>query len=370
MRHRSLIAGAVSALMALAPVAAEAQQTGYGPRPGVVHAKRVDVMDNQGFGQPLPAFSLLVPTHWQAEGGIVWNQSACSGSGLGFDIRFHAQSPDGAYGIGVVPQARWSANSAGHADPSGCPQVEIASVRGLIEAIVGRLEGGVRVIDFRARPDLAKGYEALNADHSSYGMRYRTWIEAGEALVAFDAGGRQMRGTVAVVATMWEVSMEGSYGMPGFRAVGGQSMPGYFAYAPEGSLDLALTEMIRKSIVPGPEWSRQIARHSAVIARQNREGAQARHRITMQANAEISEIISSGWAERQAIQDRGYRESIETIRGVETFHDPYNGGTVQLDSTFEHHWQLGDGTYVMTDDHFFEPFRDLGVDGQRLTPVP
>jgi len=368
MRHSPFIAAAVAGLVAVLPLAADAQ-SGFGPQPGTMHAKRVEVMDNSGFDRPLPAFSMLIPAHWQTEGGVVWTPNApCAG--LGFRIRFHAHSPDRTYGVGVMPQSQWSQNSMGYPDRSGCPQAEITSARQLIEAQLAALPVPARVVDFRERPDLRKGMAAIEQNQSSYGMTYRTRVEAGEALVAWQENGVEMRGSVAVVATLWEVSMEGSWGMPGYRATGGSSLPGYFAYAPAGALDLTVTEAIRKSIRPAPDWSRRIAQHAAVIARQNRDGARRRHQITMQTNAEINQMISEGWAEREAIRDRGQRESIEAIRGVETYHDPYHGGTVELDHSYEHAWQLDDGTYVLTDDNFFEPFRELGRSGQRLTPVP
>jgi hypothetical protein len=66
--------------------------------------------------------------------------------------------------------------------------------------------------------------------------------------------------------------------------------------------------------------------------------------------------------------DRNQREFGEAIRGVETYADR-NGGTVELDHTYNHAWQLDDGSYVLTDDNFFEPYRDLGLSGERLQPV-
>jgi hypothetical protein len=32
----------------------------------------------------------------------------------------------------------------------------------------------------------------------------------------------------------------------------------------------------------------------------------------------------------------------------------------------DHAWRLNDGSYVLSNDAAFEPFRDIGVDGKRL----
>ena len=60
------------------------------------------------------------------------------------------------------------------------------------------------------------------------------------------------------------------------------------------------------------------------------------------------------------------REASEAIRGVETYNDPYYGGTVQLDSSYEYAWQLNDGTYVLTNDASFEPYAATSQEGQLL----
>ena len=50
--------------------------------------------------------------------------------------------------------------------------------------------------------------------------------------------------------------------------------------------------------------------------------------------------------------------------------DPYRGGTVQLDNTYEHAWQLNDGTYVLTNDHMFNPVKSTGQFGEELKVSP
>ena len=75
------------------------------------------------------------------------------------------------------------------------------------------------------------------------------------------------------------------------------------------------------------------------------------------------------WRKQQESSDRGSREFNEYIRGVETYNDPINGGSVQLDNTYDNAWQLNDGTYVLTDDPSFNPYAATGQDGQRLEPT-
>jgi len=155
-------------------------------------------------------------------------------------------------------------------------------------------------------------------------------------------------------------------GMAGTEFLTGASLPGFAMRAPSGELDFEFTEMLRKTIRPEPEWSRRISQHNAKIAQTNIQGARERSKIIAQTGEEIRQMQADSWRQQSDSFDRMSRESSEAIRGVETYNDPYYGGTVELDNTYENAWQLNDGTYVLTDDAMFKPFRDLGVDGQRL----
>ena len=105
---------------------------------------------------------------------------------------------------------------------------------------------------------------------------------------------------------------------------------------------------------------------NAKISQTNLKGARDRSEIIAQTNSEILDIQMQTWRSGNESSDRMQRESTEAIMGVETYNDPYYGGTVQLDHTYDNAWQLNDGSYVLTNDAMFEPYRDLGVDGQRL----
>jgi hypothetical protein len=64
----------------------------------------------------------------------------------------------------------------------------------------------------------------------------------------------------------------------------------------------------------------------------------------------------------------GRREFVEAVRGVETYHEPVEGGVVQLDNTFNHAWRARDGSNLPTDDPNFRPGL-VGLEGQELQRV-
>ncbi|MFA7664557.1 MAG: hypothetical protein WCY32_00355 [Burkholderiaceae bacterium] len=362
---RGLVAAFVA--MLVGATAASAQQA------GVLRVKRVPVMDDKGFEKPLPALTMLVPMHWQTEGGVVWGQSTQCNS-AGYNFAFNAFAPDRSFGAGILPIASWSAYHGIPPPNNGCPVADLRNAKAFLQWYAGRILPGARVIDFRARPDLLRGMEAL-VSRTPYGngAYSETGIDAGEVLLAYSENGRDMRGTMAAVVVLWHSHFPGSpslmAGLPGtpdLDIFGGSSMPAFGAFAPAGQLDTRTAEMIRKSVQPVAEWSRRIAEHQAVINRQNRKGAIDRHNIRMRTISEVGDIINQGYRNRIASQDRIQREVVESIRGVETYNDPYHGGTVELDNTYRNAWQLNDGSYVLTDDESFNPYAAFGQDGRRL----
>ena len=63
------------------------------------------------------------------------------------------------------------------------------------------------------------------------------------------------------------------------------------------------------------------------------------------------------------------RESIEAIRGVETYLEPVAGGVVQLDNTYDHAFRVRDGSYLLTNDPNFNPGQ-FGIEADQLKVVP
>jgi hypothetical protein len=333
---------------------------------GAHRVKRTVLMDKNGFEKPLPAISLMIPSDWRGDGGVFWNvNKTCAGSG-DYAIQYSASSPDGRSGLEVIPGFTWSWNNFSNGEGSGCPFLQIGGVQQFLNYFVSQARPGARVIDFRPRPDIADTYKMLNSSMPMAGGEMRIWIEAGEVLIAYQANGAEMRETIASVVLLSRSRIDGSMGMPTMEYVSGSALSSFAMRAPNGQLDFRFGEMVRKSPRSEPEWSMRIAQHNAKIAQANLKGARDRSAIIAQTGEEIRQMQNDSWRNQNETSDRMQRENIEAIRGVETYNDPYYGGTVQLDHTYEKAWQLDDGSYVLTNDVMFDPARDLGVNGQQL----
>lgn len=72
-------------------------------------------------------------------------------------------------------------------------------------------------------------------------------------------------------------------------------------------------------------------------------------------NADINNTILQGHKDRQASEDRVFDAFSESIRGVETYADPVNGGNVQLPSDFSRAWVSSRGEYFLSNDTGVDP---------------
>jgi hypothetical protein len=156
-------------------------------------------------------------------------------------------------------------------------------------------------------------------------------------------------------------------GLPVMESFTGHAFPAYGVTAPNGRLNLPFFEALRRTIKPNPQWEARLSGHNTAIARVAAEENRRRAQIMSQSNAEIARIREETWNMQQESADRRAREFGELMRGVETYDDANApGGQVQLSNLYDNAWRLNDGSYVLSDDVNFEPYRVLGLEGQRL----
>ncbi len=331
-----------------------------------LRVERAVIVDATGFERPLASATLFVPHGWTTEGGVLWGQDAACTNG--YVTKWRATSPDGLSRIAILPQERWVANNFGApASASGCPQASITSVQQYLQGLVARVFTGAEITAIRPREDLRQTLAGMEATRAIPGGQSRTWVEAADASVRFTHDGRPMVGVITTAA-IFDVTVA-DYGTGRMETLAGWTLPSWAATGPADSFDPALAEALRRSIVPDPEWNRRIAGHNAVIAQGRLETSKKIHDINMRTNEEIAAIRNNAWEAAQESSDRRASAFIDTIREVQTYQDPdAPGGQVQLSSHYSEAWKLNDGTYILTNDKSFEPWRDLDMEGQRLSP--
>ena len=334
-----------------------------------VRVQRTAIMDNNGFDQPMPASFGLVPIGWRVQGGVQWDrQFACTN---GYNFNWSAASPDGAQGIALLPMAKWETNNYGAAPTTiGCPAASITSVQQFLDASIRQLPLGARPLDFRPRLDLVQGFAHFKRQTPTPMGETRTWVESGEMLFAYQDRGRDMRGVMtATVAFSMMRTNDPTLGRS-LDILTGASFPAFVATAPNGQLDLAMTEAIRQSFIPNPGWTARITKHNTAIAQSAAREAMRQGQMIAETNDYISALRVQVAANRERSAAYIARERGEVVRGVETYTDTYApGGSVELSGYYNNAWRLNDGSYVLSNDLSFDPWRDMGLAGQKLEPM-
>jgi hypothetical protein len=324
-------------------------------------------MDRRGFERPLVAYTMFVPAGWRGEGGVEY--STPGGCLPDQRLSWRAAQPGGVGEIQIIPEEKWSA--ANFPVESPCQQSAVSDIRSYLQGWVQRNRPGARILDFRPRPDLAEPFKRI----AQQGNGMRSWADAGEVLLAYEVNGRPVRESISSAGFFIHTQMSG------MEMIQGGTAPGFAMRMPEGALDFKAVEALRQSIRSSPEWQGRMnqamaergrinAEHNRRMAEINQQGVAQRSAIIANTAREINDIQMGTWQSRNESMDRQQRESIESIRGVETYNDPHYGGTVQLSNQYQHAWQLRDGSYVLTDDPSFDPSRVLNVQGTKLRPTP
>jgi hypothetical protein len=370
MRQGFLLNALVLGTLGLAAHSAGAVQAAA--RPTTLRVQRAEIMDRSGFEKPLVAYTMFVPAGWRTEGGVEYaGPNNCVPEQR---ISWKAADPAGVGAIQIVPEEKWSVSN--FSTPSdNCLHVRLGNARQYLEWWVQRNRPGARVMDFRPRPDLVEPYKSMtmNADG------IRSWADAGEILIAYVDRGRPVRESISSAMFFILNQMPSPMGQP-IEVFQGSTAPGFAVRAPEGALDFKAIEAMRQSIHSAPEWQSRMTQamnernrvrneSNRQIAETNRRAAADRSAIIANTARDINEIQMGTWQSTNQSMDRTQRESIESIRGVETYNDPHYGGTVQLSNQYQHAWQLTDGSYILTDDPNFDPSRALNLQGQRLRPA-
>jgi hypothetical protein len=371
-------------LLAQSPPAADARVAAFGSATNAapsastsaVRLQKAELVDSSGFARPMLAATALVPAGWRSEGAIVWAPHGQCGPD--YAARWIVSAPDGLSGMAVLPAPNWSGTRSAYptgAQQNPCGEAFHTSARGYLEAAARQLYRDVRILDYRSLPDEARPYQQMidsfpPIDNAT--MQSRLTVDAGELLVAFTENGQDMRALVGTIAFITQSRFADimNPGRVAFESVSGAPTGLVIVRAPNGQLDFSLRRRLMGTVRYTSEWSEAIAAFNAKKSAAVTDNMIAGHKARMDAIRKTGEISTGIYEDRQLTSDRMQRETIESIRGVETYHDPADGRPVQLDNTYDHAWRMNDGSYVLTNDPNFNPDAAFGMQGQPLQRLP
>ena len=362
-----------------------------GPLPqGTVRLAKGQIMDPSGFERPMAATSVLVPVGWQAQGGVVWRAGDPCAVG-DYTINWSAIGPDGISAVAFVAKPMWSIVKSylqyDRGPPGPCETANWTTAKEFLEALARQTSPDARILDYRTRQDLIDQQEQKNKmlpDTNSDLVKLTLRSDAGQILFAHAVNGREVREMITASVLFGETQIADvlNPGRLGMVIVDARPVSLVYARAPAGQLNPELSEVISKSVAPTAEWSRRTFQYNMKKQQDAFEAMMLQGKYSELQRQQMFNDHQKKMADSQAAQaqrdrmydqnallsDKNQREFVEAIRGVETYHEPVDGGVVQLDNTFDHAWRVRDGTYLLTDDPNFRPGL-VGLEGQELRRV-
>lgn len=293
------------------------QQQQLPPMPPPLDTQRLQaaqIIDQNGFKQPMVAVDLQIPAGWSTVGGITWNDGTpCVSNQL--QVNWTAFGPDSLTAVGKLPGFGWQvAGTAQQFNP--CPSAPMRSAREFLEATAMKLRPGAQVKNYQ---DVTA--EALRSLPKPPGPQVR-W-DAGRLLIAYADNGIAMEEvlTAAVSFTNTQGSIMGGTGVIDTHR------------APAGRLDPALVQRIGATVRTNPQWQKAMAArmqasvsryhagvnasindwHNREMAMINARGAADRHAIRMRTNQEVAGIYGAIAANTSATNDRMHQRTLEGI---------------------------------------------------------
>lgn len=323
----------------------------------VYRMQKAQILDRSG-GSGFKAYDVLVPYGWAADGGVYWNAPCTS---YGYELKWQATSPRKDEAVAVLPAVSW-----GTSKPAGCSDVRFERLVDVLAAQTRQVFKDITFNNYRERPDLIDRQLPtwdLGLNRSSFRS------EAGElSFTATDYLGQRVRGIVVGKMVHVLTQTAGYNGVPPQSARGGIVDPTFFYAAKAEAFRPRMVEVVRKSIIPDPRWAQKMHRHHGETDRIRLKGNIQLMRLQNQFLRANSGLFSS-FSQRDENGRWLDRERTEAIRGVETYLDR-NGAEVQLDHTYPHAWDLGDRTYLITNDPNFDPNVGTTLQGVRMRRAP
>lgn len=382
-----LDAGGESGMARALPAGAAPASTGGALPRGVWRVQPVDIVDGRGFERPLVAYRAMVPAGWRAQGGIVWNVGNPCANG-DYALQWTITAPDGVSVLAMVPQPVWRILRTSMPRQRGsCEGPQWTDVQQYLEGLARQNFPEGRIIEYRPRPDIARPVVEMlrqSPPMQTELMQARMRAEGGEIVIATRFAGRETRELIRALVMINETRLADimNPGQIALEGLDGVPLAVTFMRAPVESFDPRLPDLIERSMLRMAEWSNRVYEHNrrkqqaafeatiraGVSSQQQLQQMNAAHQSRMQALDAGRQFNDRLYDLRNASSDRQQREFVESIRGVETYHEPVAGGVVQLDNTYQHAWRVQDGSYLLTDDPNFRPGL-IGLEGQELRRV-
>lgn len=367
---------------ALPPRAAESS-----PAPGdMLRLVRHDFQDINGWGQPVEAYSMLLPHDWRVAGAVRWTGAPgtppCTAT-RDAQLYLEAESPDGLWGLYILPapKVEWlevqetatplvpgmppasvhfapvleQAMQAAHRPGSVCRVTANTSAEGLAEeAFLPTIRPGARIVERKDLPELRRQLQEQMAPTQvqldgmmtgAFAMTYRLALDT-------PAGPIEEEHLFLASGLLSQVPLAGG---GSFSTVEISGLPVLASRYPAGHREdaQALLGTMAATLRSNPRWDAAMAAHRAEMTRTAVKGAEERSRIWVETSREISDMQMEGWRNRQESADRMMALTSDQIREVQPMRDPLTGRDYELPNHYSSFYTNPQGEILMSTDPTF-----------------
>ena len=296
----------------------------------------VQIMDANGFGQPMVANEVQVPVDWQTAGGVSWNDGTdCIANQM--NTSWRAMAPDSLTVMEIMPGFNWQVTGTEN-QMNPCPSAPYRSTREFLEATVRNVRPGARVLDYQCLPEAEQAMAQAAQANPQAQVRH----DAGRLLIGYQQDGVEMREVLAAAIT--------------FSAAQGNVVAGTASInslrAPNGRLDFDLGKRIVGSLRTNPQWMQAMRQRSNANLQRHSDGQ--RNSINDWHNRQMAIINARGAADRAAIRMRA-NQDVATINNATAASNSRSSDVIQrqtIDGINQRNSYAGiDGSIVQSSIH-------------------
>lgn len=345
------------------PVAAVGR-TGQ-PTAETLRLKPVEIMDDTAPFGAMPAFTAVVPADWKTEGGVIWNPA--SGCHKGERLIWRAAAPDERYAVAFLPPISWSVNNYG-GSTQGCLAMDITEPEAAFRTYIDRFaQSPIEILAVERPPEVEQLVRQLaQAAPPPVLPNIRQWYDGIMVRVRATIEGVETHTAFVVLTSHYEVATPDGWGQGGMNQGRGGAIELLLAITtPAGELDAGHPSfpIILNNLRANPAWTHAVQQWW----RNQNKPAPAMAATSPTDRGSVSDMMFESWKRRQGMSDAGQAKSVENI--WETTRYNTAEGPVALSQNYNNAWQLNDGSFVLTDDNFFNPDQTFGQSGQQLEPT-
>lgn len=328
----------------------------------VLRLTRFEIVDRDGFGAPIVAYSFLAPADWRLEGDVRWNPSARCPFDL-VSVQARVSDPGGDRFFEIFPgyATQWIETYAamGAASHGTCATARPMSPADFIrQAFVPGFRPAASVSGIEARPGAAEAYHRHVLRREGEQLRrsgVRVQVDAAEARLRYDTGSGPAEEWVVATSTVGTLDVLQMTFIENVMSFG----------APASELDASrrLFGAIVGSYRINPVWERAVmnviesvsaAQAAGRIAEIGRIRADSR-RLFDEWSASVDRR-DTDWRRRMAADDDLHRQFTEAIRGTETYRDPLDSGVSwELPNDYEYVWKTATDEFILTNNVDYNP---------------